>query len=343
MMNKKILSAAMALALTSASLTSMSSHALAVYMEKDSERYEQTVSEYNEKYVSYPELLDEINADLVGDRKDGYYTNVWRLDNGNDDNLFEGFFEYTHNDVLFLGFEEYVSEDELNDFLREIGLDEKDAYAFLTDPLTEGSVPGIFFLGDGDHVKLAEDITNAAKEKYGDKLRYANGSFGVIQFLQTRYIFTSWWARDEDGSLMNWKNVPFDRVNADLEANGYDVHFEPDTGRIVYPENYTIEEKIRLNTYLNKNHNIHLDTYTLCDANENGSKIDFLAENVKGDANLDGRTSVGDAVAILQSIGNRDKYELTEQGKFNADVDGVEGVTANDALTIQQWDSQGKL
>ena len=62
-----------------------------------------------------------------------------------------------------------------------------------------------------------------------------------------------------------------------------------------------------------------------------------------GDANCDGQTTVADAVAILQFIGNRDKYELTEQGKLNADVDGEEGVTANDALTIQQWDSQGKL
>jgi hypothetical protein len=56
-----------------------------------------------------------------------------------------------------------------------------------------------------------------------------------------------------------------------------------------------------------------------------------------------GRTTVADAVTILQFIGNRDKYELTEQGKLDADVDDVEGITPNDALTIQQWDSQGKL
>ncbi len=62
-----------------------------------------------------------------------------------------------------------------------------------------------------------------------------------------------------------------------------------------------------------------------------------------GDANFDGKTTVGDAVAILQYVGNRDKYQLTDQGKLNADVDGVDGITANDALTIQRWDSQGKL
>ena len=58
-----------------------------------------------------------------------------------------------------------------------------------------------------------------------------------------------------------------------------------------------------------------------------------------GDANLDGQTTVADAVAILQYIGNHDKYQLTDQGKKNADVDGVEGITPNDALVILKWDS----
>ena len=71
----------------------------------------------------------------------------------------------------------------------------------------------------------------------------------------------------------------------------------------------------------------------------------FIAtdESLSGDANLDGSVTVADAVAILQYIGNRDKYQLTDQGKKNADVDGVEGITPNDALTIQKWDSEKKL
>ena len=65
-------------------------------------------------------------------------------------------------------------------------------------------------------------------------------------------------------------------------------------------------------------------------------------ESVKasyGDANCDGKTSVADAVAILQYIGNRDKYKLTESGLKNADVDGIAGVTGKDALVIQQVDA----
>ena len=64
------------------------------------------------------------------------------------------------------------------------------------------------------------------------------------------------------------------------------------------------------------------------------------AATLYGDANLDGYVSISDAVAILQHIGNRDKYGLKPQGLINGDVDGSEGITANDALVIQKIDSQ---
>ncbi|MCR4890039.1 MAG: endo-1,4-beta-xylanase, partial [Ruminococcus sp.] len=59
-----------------------------------------------------------------------------------------------------------------------------------------------------------------------------------------------------------------------------------------------------------------------------------------GDVNLDGKVTVADAVAILQFLGNKDKYALTEQAKLNADVcNPGDGITANDALTIQKYDA----
>lgn len=59
----------------------------------------------------------------------------------------------------------------------------------------------------------------------------------------------------------------------------------------------------------------------------------------KGDANCDGKVSVADSVAILQFIGNRDRYDLKPQGKKNADVNGDGSVTGSDALEIQKMDS----
>ena len=60
-----------------------------------------------------------------------------------------------------------------------------------------------------------------------------------------------------------------------------------------------------------------------------------------GDANADGKVSVADAVAILQYIANKDKFNLKGQGLDNADCyNPGDGVTARDALAIQQLDAK---
>nr|AEV58509.1 scaffoldin C [Ruminococcus flavefaciens] len=63
--------------------------------------------------------------------------------------------------------------------------------------------------------------------------------------------------------------------------------------------------------------------------------------SLRGDANLDNKVSVADAVAILQSIANKDKYALKPQGAVKrGDVEGNnDGITGADALRIQKWDA----
>lgn len=75
---------------------------------------------------------------------------------------------------------------------------------------------------------------------------------------------------------------------------------------------------------------------------ENGSTDKKL---LPGDANVDDTVDLSDAVLIMQSLANPNKYGLngsekthiTEQGAANADVEGKNGVTANDALEIQRY------
>ena len=66
----------------------------------------------------------------------------------------------------------------------------------------------------------------------------------------------------------------------------------------------------------------------------------------KGDANCDGNVDMADAVLIMQSLANPDKYgvngtdahHITSQGQSNGDVDsGSKGLTSNDALEIQRY------
>lgn len=58
-----------------------------------------------------------------------------------------------------------------------------------------------------------------------------------------------------------------------------------------------------------------------------------------GDANGDGKVTIADATAIIQALGNPDKYSLSEQGAKNADVAEPVGITVSDALAIQQLEA----
>ena len=81
-------------------------------------------------------------------------------------------------------------------------------------------------------------------------------------------------------------------------------------------------------------------TTTTVSNNSGGDKTTTPKDILAGDANCDGKVTIADSTAILQSIGNPDKYGLSEQGTLNADVDGVDGITAGDALTIQKYDAK---
>jgi hypothetical protein len=71
-----------------------------------------------------------------------------------------------------------------------------------------------------------------------------------------------------------------------------------------------------------------------------------LTDMLWGDANCDGQVDMSDAVIIMQSLANPNKYGLggtspsaiTEKGKMQADVDATTvGITGNDALKIQKY------
>ena len=59
-------------------------------------------------------------------------------------------------------------------------------------------------------------------------------------------------------------------------------------------------------------------------------------EILYGDANVDGKVNISDAVLIMQSISNPSEYKIdSAQGIINADTVGNDGITNTDALAIQ--------
>lgn len=74
---------------------------------------------------------------------------------------------------------------------------------------------------------------------------------------------------------------------------------------------------------------------TVGDGGSQGSDV-----TLRGDANCDGKVTIADSTAILQHLGNQDKYGLSEQGLANADVADPSGITTEDALRIQMLDAK---
>ena len=68
----------------------------------------------------------------------------------------------------------------------------------------------------------------------------------------------------------------------------------------------------------------------------NLSLLNAIDIDRSGDANLDGKMDLADAIFIMQANANPNKYEMTSKGRFNADVEDTgNGITLNDANHIQ--------
>ena len=84
-----------------------------------------------------------------------------------------------------------------------------------------------------------------------------------------------------------------------------------------------------------------IEIFTLIPTNESVTPpTQEIKVTLKGDANCDGKVTIADATAILQSLGNPDKYNLSAQGEKNADVTGNDGVMPSDAVMIQAYDAK---
>ncbi|MBO7396041.1 MAG: cellulase family glycosylhydrolase [Ruminococcus sp.] len=194
--------------------------------------------------------------------------------------------------------------------------------------------------------KYKIDFANAPKDN-GTLVLYFEGepnttTNGAVGFNGDGWEEVKWEGKtDSLGKL----TVEIDRTKfpADLKSAECQIWYQPELvdmksyefsveqpGTVVFPTETTTTETTTITTATTTADSSLATTTT---------DGDVLSVTVIGDANLDNRCSVADAVAILQHIANQDKYALKAQGKVNADVDGQSGITANDALTIQRVDA----
>ena len=145
-----------------------------------------------------------------------------------------------------------------------------------------------------------------------------------------------------DNSLEFYVSDEYDRktVSEDMfypNFTEYGMFYVFPKNEITFEEHMAIAEKIKAN--------LEITPYITSKetmGNEKSGNIDVF-NSVDGDANNDGETNMADAVLIMQSLANPDKYgvngtddtHITAQGEFNGDMDG-NGLTNADALEIQK-------
>ncbi len=187
---------------------------------------------------------------------------------------------------------------------------------------------------DENYLK-ANELTSFFKENYGESnvLRsvFQKGYYQKIAYVNiypTLYYTNNITAElaDEINTIAERDNLKFKIVEIERESCPYDIRFDDDA---------TLEEALKGMAFLRENYDIIMSMmYTA-----NGvltESIDLL-NIIAGDANEDGEVNISDAVLIMQSIANPEEFELTLQGKANADIYGDgDGVTLMDALTIQE-------
>lgn len=139
-------------------------------------------------------------------------------------------------------------------------------------------------------------------------------------------------------------------LSGETSHMGTAIYYKTSVGDYVYYNHYSLGEKLfpignfckyqkaisdELANNPDENGSGDIDISDLMDLSKYELKnAAASSENIKGDANCDGKLDLADAILIMQVLANPNKYQLSEQGRANADMDG-DGLTVDDALAIQ--------
>ncbi|MDE6519311.1 MAG: dockerin type I repeat-containing protein [Ruminococcus sp.] len=201
----------------------------------------------------------------------------------------------------------------------------------------EAIIPEDFSYAREMYSQIAEIVNVTGFDVYGGGRVMASGHGRITFESPTYYVYGI--SEKQIADLTEYikeKNLDFTLERGKLvsEANGrYDDLYRCDlvpNYDIDFDEHLQVAADIANTLGIGIPFEFQASANTISDGSGN---IDVL-NSTDGDANEDGDMNIADATAIVQAIGNKDKYGLTAQGEFNADLDG-NGLTAADAIAIQ--------
>jgi hypothetical protein len=198
------------------------------------------------------------------------------------------------------------------------------------------------------NIHVAKDTGDAislekAQELYAALKDYIVGFDYHEAYYTTGYPQYSW-REDTDGKKRQhfttyWRvNDKKDEIQAFIDENALPCHIEEiddETLDVVMDTEMTFLEEIDVASKITNATGVKCMwcIAETADIQMTGSEIDLYG-SVSGDANCDKQMDMSDVVLIMQSLANPDKYKLSAQGCYNADVNGG-GITVGDAQAIQ--------
>ena len=129
-----------------------------------------------------------------------------------------------------------------------------------------------------------------------------------------------------------------DEIQAVIDENNIQCHIEEkgDNLDVVADVNMSYIEEIAIASKIFNATGVRCEYVmpTTNDEKTDGTNIDMY-NAVTGDANCDNQLDMADAVLIMQALANPNKYQVSAQGSYNADMND-DGITVGDAQAIQE-------
>ena len=199
----------------------------------------------------------------------------------------------------------------------------------------------IEYFGDFDKTKFSNDFKKYCKDIEDGKMDVPDLNFDGkldvydydIAMWRVRCTFLPDWHDtegifDDEENELRERQYEYFKTKCDVNGDGK----YGDTYDMLLMQCYML---LKNDDIFNKNANEEFNISE--EYNSNFALLNDIDIDRNGDANLDGGMDMGDVVLIMQSQANPDKYELTDKGKFNADLyETGNGITVNDALQVQK-------
>ena len=340
-MKKRLFSAVLSSAIIMSTLGSMTGSAIFVGDTEGSESYNKRIESYNERYTSSPEIT-ELVADVFPNWD---VVNAWfnKIDDFNCTNFS---IEFSHPDYISFRSVTLPQNDEevealVNEIKAELGYEDLIKLSAGKDGLNKYYGIGIGFV-EGNYqlnYMIAEKAYAIIKDKC--EIHEIQSGFSRRQFIDLTVFNRLYIPCVIDG--VEHTEIRDERLKEIYESVDHDMLKEKygttldEKGTLKFAEDTTVIDRLKCFKYFVENYDAHIvgeapssnDSMTVGEADF--SEISYL----DGDANRDKTTTIADAAAIFQSLANPDKYQLSEQGKFNADSKG-DGITVDDAVRIQK-------